>query len=679
MEQKTKPQRAAMTLTALVAGAFAACAAGTSLAAPQQPADIPAEAFFDFPDIASAVMSPSGKQLAVLVRGHDGRRELAVLDTSDPAKMRIVASFAVRDVERPHWVNDHRLLFSSAEERNAADENYTVGTFAVDADGTHLREIIGGGQNTLTVRAVERHLGWDYAFDRTLRDGSDDIVVEKVISRLEGGRGHYHAELQDTVPMRVNTSTGQVTPLVPPPVPDHVQKWLIDDQGKVLGGLATVGDLTTLYAPDTQSGRLEKVGSSPTYHGPGSFSVVDVGADGRVYVTVDGATGFEELRRLDMKTGKPEAEAVLKLDGFDFAGTLRNDSAAHRVAGIDYDTDAAGTAWFDPAAAALQQKVDAKLRGRVNLVSGANEHALVVSYSDRQPPEYYLYDRTADRLTPIGQSRPAIDARLMAREEFTRIKARDGHDLPVWITKPLGKGPWPTVVLVHGGPYLRGWRWEWDGAAQFLASRGYLVVKPEFRGSAGYGDALFLPGFKQWGLAMQDDIADATTWAAKQGLADAQRTCIMGGSYGGYAALMGLVRYGDLYRCGIASSAVSDIGLMYDTWWDDAGSSWKHYGMPLMVGDPDKDAAQFAATSPLKQAARITRPLLLAHGGVDRRVPVEHAQALRDALLANHAPVTWLYYPHEGHGIHSPADRAAYYRAVQDFLDKHIGAAAQAK
>src|SRR5262249_21293287 len=159
---------------------------------------------------------------------------------------------------------------------------------------------------------------------------------------------------------------------------------------------------------------------------------------------------------------------------------------------------------------------------------GCAARVLVTSSSDHQPPLYFLYDRTNETLIPIGSARRDIVPRQMADTDFYRIKARDGNDIPVYVTKPRGQGPFPTGVLVHGGPWLRGWHWDWDPESQFLASRGYLVVKPEFRGSGGYGHTLYINGVRQWGLKMQDDIADATQWAAKQGLADAARTCIAG-------------------------------------------------------------------------------------------------------------------------------------------------------
>ena len=162
---------------------------------------------------------------------------------------------------------------------------------------------------------------------------------------------------------------------------------------------------------------------------------------------------------------------------------------------MHYEADAAGTVWFDPAMKALQAKVDARLPGLVNRIDpadcGCAQRVLVTLASDRQPTAVSSFTTaTDDTLIPIGGARPAIDPRQMADTDFVRIKARDGRDLPVYVTKPHGKGPWPTVVLVHGGPYVRGWHWGWDAESQFLASRGYLVVKPEFRGSTGYGAAL---------------------------------------------------------------------------------------------------------------------------------------------------------------------------------------------
>jgi dipeptidyl aminopeptidase/acylaminoacyl peptidase len=229
------------------------------------------------------------------------------------------------------------------------------------------------------------------------------------------------------------------------------------------------------------------------------------------------------------------------------------------------------------------------------------------------------------------------------------------------------------VLLVHGGPQARGGSWRWDADSQFLASRGYLVVEPEFRGSMGYGAKLFRAGWKQWGLAMQDDVADATRWAVAQGLADGKRICIAGASYGGYATLMGLAQDPDLFRCGVAWAAVTDIDLMYGAHWSDFRGEYKREGMPLLIGDRVEDAAALKAASPVHNAERIRQPLLLAHGAWDVRVPIAHGEAMRDALKPHNSKVEWLVYDDEGHGWQKPANNIDFWGRVERFLARHIG------
>ena len=245
--------------------------------------------------------------------------------------------------------------------------------------------------------------------------------------------------------------------------------------------------------------------------------------------------------------------------------------------------------------------------------------------------------------------------------------------MPVLVTKPKGKGPWPAVILVHGGPYVRGSEWGWTSDSQFLASRGYLVVEPEFRGSTGFGTEYFRKGWKQWGLAMQDDVTDATQWAVQKGLADPKRLVIAGASYGGYATMMGLVKEPELYRAGINWVGVTDIELMYEVGWSDfAGSDWQRFGMPRLVGDRKADKQQLDATSPLKHAARITKPVLMAYGGEDYRVPLPHGTKMRDALKKlGKVPVEWVEYQDEGHGWMLETNNYDFWKRVEAFLAKH--------
>jgi len=225
---------------------------------------------------------------------------------------------------------------------------------------------------------------------------------------------------------------------------------------------------------------------------------------------------------------------------------------------------------------------------------------------------------------------------------------------------------------VHGGPNLRGGSWEWSREAQFLASRGYLVIEPEFRGSTGFGDKHFKAGWKQWGQAMQTDLADAALWAAQKGWADPKRIGIMGASYGGYATLMGLIENPEIFRCGVEWAGVTDMNLMFNTASSDASEEWLHYGIRTLMGDPDKDADMFKRYSPLLNAARLTQPLLMAHGAQDRRVPLVHATTFLSAVRGTNAHVEWLAYAEEAHGWRHEEDSIDFWQHVDSFLDKNL-------
>jgi dipeptidyl aminopeptidase/acylaminoacyl peptidase len=308
------------------------------------------------------------------------------------------------------------------------------------------------------------------------------------------------------------------------------------------------------------------------------------------------------------------------------------------------------------------------------------ENMLVQSYSDVVPLMYSVYNTKTGALSKVGSTRQSINPAQMGPQKAITYTSRDGLKITGLLTLPRAgvRKNLPMVVLVHGGPWPRGSTWGWNSMSQFLASRGYAVLEPEFRGVNGFGDKLFKAGLKQWGLGMQNDVADATRWAIAQGYADAKRICIAGASYGGYATLMGLVNDPDLYKCGVDWVGVTDINLMYNDDWtarSDFSDDYKEFGMPFLVGDQVKDAAQLRATSPIAQAARIKQPLLLAYGGADDRVPVFHGRKFYDAVKAHNQNVEWIEYPEEGHGWRLPKNNYDFWTRVEKFLDKNIGAA----
>jgi dipeptidyl aminopeptidase/acylaminoacyl peptidase len=201
------------------------------------------------------------------------------------------------------------------------------------------------------------------------------------------------------------------------------------------------------------------------------------------------------------------------------------------------------------------------------------------------------------------------------------------------------------------------------------------VLEPEFRGSTGYGQKLFRAGLKQWGLAMQSDVSDGVRWAIAQGLVDPKRVCIAGTSYGGYAVLMGLVNDPDLYRCGFDWVGVTDLDLLFSASWSDTSDTAKKYGMPWLIGDPVADAAKLKATSPITNVARIHAPVLMAYGGKDLRVPIEHGERFHDALMKQPgAKSEWVVYDDEGHGWRTLETNIDFWNRVAKFLDANIGA-----
>jgi dipeptidyl aminopeptidase/acylaminoacyl peptidase len=201
------------------------------------------------------------------------------------------------------------------------------------------------------------------------------------------------------------------------------------------------------------------------------------------------------------------------------------------------------------------------------------------------------------------------------------------------------------------------------------------VLEPEFRGSLGHGWKLYASSFKQWGLAMQDDITDGAEWLIREGIVDKDRICLYGGSYGGYATLWGLIKTPDLYRCGVAVVAVTDVSLLFDVdWYDLVGSPyrWLDYEARDVIGDPKSDAEKFRSVSPLVNAAKLKAPVLLAYGGADHRVPIKHGNEFREALDKYGKTYEWILYSDEGHGFSKDENRFDFYRRVDAFLKKYL-------
>ena len=637
----------------------------------------PIEDFFANPEFSGAQLSPGGKYLAVRVGAKDQRDRLAVVTLAD-SKVQVVGNFSDADIGQFDWVNDERLVFTATDRSvGVGDMRYAPGLYAINRDGSKFRQLVSrSGKPFITVSnggvGVRELLPWNtYLLGQ--RNAQDNEFVYVVYAVRNGGQLEY-IDLQ-----RLNTLTGKYTSFKRPGDTMH---WLLDNNGEPRLATTVAKGVSTLYYRDpAKEQEWRTLTSYNTYTGGHDvFSPLAFGPDGTLYVVSHAHKDKSAVYTYNLATGAMSDKPLVQLDGYDFSGRMIMNR--DKLLGVRHLTDAQGTTWLDAGMKAMQDKVDSMLPNTVNLLTPParpeSPWVLVVAYSDLFPSRTMLYNSETKLLTVVGASYPKIQPQQMAQQTLVHYKARDGLDIPAWLTLPRGGAKnGPMVVLVHGGPYVRGKSWGWDPQVQFLASRGYAVLEPEYRGSTGFGARHFRAGWKQWGLKMQDDIADGTRWAAAQGYADPKRVCIAGASYGGYATLMGLINDPDLYKCGIDWAGVTDINLLYDGHWNftsDLPDGWKQYGMPSLVGDQVKDAEQLKATSPLLQAARIKQPLLLAYGGADQRVPLPHGTKFYNAVKETNPDVEWIEYEEEGHGWALPKNRVDFWSRVEKFLDKHIGA-----
>jgi dipeptidyl aminopeptidase/acylaminoacyl peptidase len=640
-------------------------------AAPARAPLPPIASFFENAAFSGAVLSPNARYLAARI-GLAGRRDaVAVIDLATNSA-KVVAGFSDTDVGHFAWVNNDRLVYDARDKDIAqGDLHDGPGLYAVNRDGSGFRQLAARGTAMLSDHSAGAMLPWN-TFLLTQRGAQDSGFIYVTSPKYLRMATEYVSLL------RLDTLTGRSSMVNRPA---DTQRWLLDQQGEPRLATALERDLSVLYYRDPATDKWRKLTEFNAYMGgPGAFAPVAFGPDGTLYVSSSEGRDKSALFRFDLATGKRDAAPLVELKDYDFSGSLV--IANNKLLGVRVLSDARATVWFDAGMKALQQRIDEALPATVNQISVA-PHAetawvLVQSYSDTQPRTYHLFNTDTGALNKVGDTYAKIDPGQMGIQEAVRYKARDGLEIPAWLTLPHGSSRknLPLVVLVHGGPYLRGGEWGWNADAQFLASRGYAVLEPEYRGSTGFGTKHFRAGWKQWGLKMQDDIADGAKWAIAEGIVDPKRICIAGASYGGYATLMGLINDPGLYKCGIDWVGVTDIGLLYTGHWSfrsDFSEGYKQYGMPEMVGDMEKDAQQFKATSPLAQAARITQPLLLAYGGSDRRVPVYHGRKFYEAVKANNPNVEFVVYEEEGHGWALAKNRIDFWGRVEKFLDRNIG------
>jgi len=585
-------------------------------------AELAVEEFFQRPVYSQLKLSPDGNLIAAIVRGAK-RDTLAVLQIST-RHGRPITNFADADVLSFRWVDNRRLVFNVGDAHEAAGNAEYYGAYLVNVDGSDLAPV---------TRSDLRAAREDPALARALL-GCPGVEALRAVTRC------------------ILDSRGVV----------RVARSAEDGRERV--SYRRGPDAAWEILEDAEEGKL-------------SFWPLDMDANDVLYVRAY-EPGSDKLAiyRYDLAKRRIAERVARHLDAN--MDNVVIDEAGHLL-GFSYAGQHASVIWVDEQIARVQRMVDRALPGTSNAVSLASENpkrALISAHSDIAPPTFYLFDTEKRTLEKFASSRPWIKPAEMSNRNFVVYKARDGLEIPAYLTLPKGSSGknLPLVVEIHGGPWISKQTDDFNPHAQFLASRGYAVLQPDFRGTRDYGKRHYEASFGQWGFAMQDDITDGVEWLIRQGIADKNRICLIGASYGGYATLWGLMKTPELYRCGVAYVAVTDIGAMFSfNRWDMGRSLWMDRDEARRrIGDPSRDEEKFRSVSPVEQAARLKAPVLLAYGGVDQRVPLKQGNALRSALERYGKTYEWVVYDDEGHGFNDDRNRFDFWRRVDAFLKKYL-------
>jgi acetyl esterase/lipase len=648
--------------------------------APAETAGRPAPSIEDFfgPGALRQVnLSPDGTRLGLIVTSKDDTGSLVVLnlDTHDKKGLRGDGDM---DISRINWLGDDHLLF-----RVVKDKLYSQGLYSASAtrpdDYIPVRlydaiTIVG-----LPRARPKRALIW-VRQSATNEDHKPDSLQEIDTTRsLDSHRADARNEMSSSFDPLFHS----VVRIYPDP-PATPVGFRADHDGELAFAYTLVKGRFSYARWDLKT---ETWCPPPPEHAFIPILASDTDRNFAWVVTRDAAQG-SQLRRMELTTGQLDEPVATDAEFALQDAHLIFSRLTHQLVGLYYHRQRTVTRWLSPKFEQIQRAIDQALP--------AEEDKLIVDFDDaenrfviyctgpRQPGAYYLFDARTNTLEVIGKTMPALADQPLGRTQPIRFKARDGLPLEGYITLPKNASktnPAPLVVLVHGGPVSRD-TWSFDPEVQFLASQGYAVMQPNYRGSEGY----LWPKNTDYAWAfrsMRDDVIDATRTALASGLFDPHRVALMGGSFGGYLALACPVEEPDLYCCTVSICGVFDWAKMVESK-SDSGTI-DQYGRPgeyemllAKLGDPEKRQADYEAISPLSRLDRLHCPVLIAHGKDDGVVSVKQSRLLARGLKELHIPYETFYRDLAGHGFAAAKDRIAFYHKLQSFLALHLAPASPA-
>lgn len=628
-------------LLLLVVGA----AAPTAVA--EETALIPRGVLFGNPDRAGVRLSPDGSAVSFLAPV-DGVMNVWVAPLADVSAARAVTDDKKRGIMRYRWCFDNRHLLYLQDD--AGNENWRL----------HALDLVTG---------AVRHLSPEKGVTARIEQMSPKFPGEVIVG-LNDRDPRFH-DLH-----RVTIATGKAELLERN---DGFMGFITDDDFQVRFAARPTPDGGNALFRKSAKGTWDKWGEA----GPeDALTTGPMGFDksGRLlYMRDSRGRDMSALTIVDLET--KEQTVLFESKKADVAGLSVHPTEKYiEAVSINYER----VEWtiLDPRMRADFEKLAKVDDGDPQLGSRSldDRHWIVTFTRSDGPARYYHYDRTTQKARFLFTNRADLEKVALAKMHPVQVKSRDGLTLVCYLTLPRHvpqegirpNKPLPLVLLVHGGPWARD-RWGYNPLHQLMANRGYAVMSVNFRGSTGFGKAFLNAANLEWGRKMHDDLLDAVDWAVKQGIADAKKVAITGGSYGGYAALVGLTMTPDRFACGIDIVGPSNLNTLIASippYW---ASMRKVF--TTRMGDPDTEEGRkmLEERSPLTHVARIKKPLLIAQGKNDPRVKEAEAQQIVDAMQKRGIPVTYVLYPDEGHGFRRPANSKSFFAIVEAFLAEVLG------
>lgn len=628
----------------------------------------PTEVFAALPRISSIQLSPSGTHLALL-RNQEGKTSLDVQTvTGQDVHHVVIADNRDSAVTWFQWVNDERLLvairFMDQREGIGSQETRLLG---VNRDGTQRNEHLFK-QSSLSSIFGKKHV---------------PQIQDHIVGAVPGDPRQVLIALDLERPLspdvyRLDVYSGdrqlvQANPGLKPGVRTVLQ-WIADREGQVRVGVGQFGTTVHVIAKPPESSVWRDLAEYDLAKETGLMPLAFDGDPSWLYVR-DQHRGRAAIFKVNI-AGDPTVDRRLVAADpkFDLAGELVYAPGRRKIIGVRYSTEDRRVLFWDFDAQRLQARIDRAIPGRANVIHSSSDDGhlhIVKSNGSAHPPSWSLFDERDGRLLLIGQDYPDLEGIDLPAPKSVTPVARDGKELQALLTVPKDRisSRLPLIVFPHGGPAGQE-RDVFNYWTQWFASRGWAVLQVGFRVSDGYGDELLRAGFQRGGLAMQDDLTDAVQWAVQSGLASADRICIVGSGYGGYAALMGLVKQPDLYRCAVSLDGVTDLPqLVADSRWYLNQKQVVESRISAWWGDRER----LRDTSPLYHAQEIRAPLLLIHGAMDRLVPVAHGQAMAEALKEAKSPTyRYVELPLADQTLSREEDRLRVFTEVERFLSRYL-------